>query len=329
MEKIKWGILGTANIAEKALIPSIIKAENAELYAIAGRKSEKVDIFKKLFNPVKSYHSYDEILNDKDIDIIYNPLPDGLHKEWTIKALNKGKNVLCEKPLGLNFEEDKEMFEVAEKNEKILMEAFAYKYNPIIKGMKKIIDEGKIGKVKSINSSFSFNLKKRRPNDIRFVKNLGGGAIYDLGCYTTHVSRLLLDKEPVNASGIMETMGENGVDLTSTVLLEFPDNIVSTFQLSFDRESKVFLEICGTDGAIFTEYPFNSSGKIFFELKKIDKKYITEKTYFNVVDNYLFEVQELSKAVLNESAELVTKEDSLNNAKALDLIFNSLRKKQI
>ena len=231
--------------------------------------------------------------------------------------------------LGLNYEEDREMFEVAIKNEKILMEAFAYKYNPIIKNIKGLIDSGEIGEIKSINSSFSFNLKKKRPDDIRFTRELGGGAIYDLGCYTTHVSRYLLSNEPVKTSGIIEIDEKSGVDLSATILLEFPNDILSTSQVSFDRESSVFLEICGTEGVIYTEHPFNNSGQIFFEVKKTAGEYFRKRIYFNVLDNYLFEVQEFSKAVLNEKAELISREDSLKNAKALDSIFKSLLKKQL
>lgn len=329
MKKVKWGILGTANIAKKALIPSISRAENSELYAIAGRKKEKVDVFDDLFGFKNKYYSYEEIINDPEVDVIYNPLPNGLHKEWTIKALNKGKNVLCEKPLGLNYEEDREMFEVAIKNDKILMEAFAYKYNPNIKNIKKLIDNGEIGEIKSINSSFSFNLKKKRPDDIRFIQKLGGGAIYDLGCYTTHVSRYFLSNEPLSASGIIEIDNKTKVDLSATIILEFPNDILSTSQVSFDRESRVFLEVCGTDGVIYTEHPFNNSGEIFFEIKKTTGKYFRKRIYFNVLDNYLFEVQEFSKAVLSEKSELITREDSLKNAKALDVIFKSLLKKQL
>ncbi len=316
--KINWGILGTANIARKALIPGIIGSENSTLYAIAGRKKEKVEEFAKLFKPEKTYDSYDEILADDKIDALYIPLPNALHKEWVIKALNKKKNVLCEKPIGLNETEVTDMFEVAEKNDVFLMEAFAYIHNPLIKRMKKIVDDGDLGAVKSMNSTFSFDLTKR-PNDIRWSSNLGGGAMYDLGCYTLHLSRHIMDKTPDSVKAC-SSKTPNGVDESTTAILNFSDKTFSQFHVSFIQAFSMVFEINGTRGKLRAPFTFNESGDLDYFLSEGGE---WERYTVSSPDNYMLEATHFSDVVLGNEKPVISKEDSFDNARMIRLILEN------
>jgi predicted dehydrogenase len=258
-EKIKWGILGTANIARKALIPGIQSSENGELYAIAGRKREKVDEFNNNFHPERVYYSYEELLQDDNVQAVYIPLPNALHMEWVIKALENGKNVLCEKPIALDEFEAESMFNCAFNNKKILMEAFAYIHNPLIHKMKEIIDKGTLGAIKAMDMTFTFDLTPRE-NDIRWSKSLGGGAMYDLGCYTLHLTRHLAGKEPTEVKSFVKRT-KYGVDESTTVMMNFENEFHTTFHVGFTEQFNQRCHIHGSEGSLITPLTFNEKGK--------------------------------------------------------------------
>src|SRR6056297_3320450 len=174
MKKIKWGILGCANIARKAVIPGILGAENSELYAVSSRSKEKAADFAEKFGAAKYYEDYNQLLADEEVEAVYIPLPNGLHKEWTIKAAEAGKHILCEKPLsGKSREEAEEMLAAAQKNEVKLMEAFMYRFQPFVIKLKEMIAEGVIGEIKEIKSNFAFDISDRK-DDIRLNPDLDG-----------------------------------------------------------------------------------------------------------------------------------------------------------
>ena len=181
MEKVKWGVLGTADIARGQTIPGMTLAEHCERYAVAGRRLEKAESYRAEFGFQRAYGSYDELLADPEVQAVYIPLPNDIHCEWTIKALKAKKHVLCEKPLALCEAQVKEMFAAAEENGVLLMEAFAYLHSPFVKAVKEELDAGTIGEILYFESEF---IAGRRPDtDIRLKKETGGGAFYDLGCY--------------------------------------------------------------------------------------------------------------------------------------------------
>ena len=191
--KVKWGILGTANIASWGTIPGMKKSVSCDLYAIAGRNLDKAEDYKKRFGFKKVYGVYDQLLNDPDVQAVYVPLPNSLHKDWVIRALKAGKNVLCEKPIGLSAEETREMFKVAEDNGVLLMEAYAYLHSPYIKSLVHDVKKGVIGDADYIDTAF---ITQGYKEDIRLHRELGGGAMYDLGCYCTSMILSLVDSEP-------------------------------------------------------------------------------------------------------------------------------------
>ncbi|MDR3644482.1 MAG: Gfo/Idh/MocA family oxidoreductase, partial [Clostridia bacterium] len=214
--KIKWGILGYANIARDELIPAILQSKNSEFYALASRAPGKLESCRKSFNFEKGYVGYDALLNDPEVQAVYIPLPNSLHREWTIKAARCGKHVLCEKPVALNAAECMEMTEACESNHVLLMEAFMYRYSDRVRQLKKLLDSGMIGEIRHISASYRFLLDWG--NDVRMVPELGGGSLYDVGCYPVNFIGMITGRVPsaVQAQVVMQ----NGVDYSFSSLLE-------------------------------------------------------------------------------------------------------------
>jgi predicted dehydrogenase len=316
-EKIKWGILGTANIARKALIPGIQSSENGELYAIAGRKREKVDEFNNNFHPERVYYSYEELLQDDNVQAVYIPLPNALHMEWVIKALENGKNVLCEKPIALDEFEAESMFNCAFNNKKILMEAFAYIHNPLIHKMKEIIDKGTLGAIKAMDMTFTFDLTPRE-NDIRWSKSLGGGAMYDLGCYTLHLTRHLAVKEPTEVKSFVKRT-KYGVDESTTVMMNFENEFHTTFHVGFTEQFNQRCHIHGSEGSLITPLTFNEKGSLKYYIQR--GKEISEYTVESP-DNYMLEATHFANVILGKEQQVISIKDSVMNASWIRRILN-------
>ena len=222
---VKWGVLGTAGIARSCTIPGMKEAGNCELYAIAGRDAAKAENFKEEFGFSKAYEGYDRLLEDPVVQAVYIPLPNNLHKEWVIKAVRAGKHVLCEKPLALSADDDREMFETAKENGVLLMEAFAYLHSPYVSMLRNEIQSGSIGEVDFIETDF---ITQGYIDDIRIHKDTGGGAVYDLGCYCTTMLLSLVGSEPEYVMGNAE-FNESGVDIFSSALIKFRNGTRASF----------------------------------------------------------------------------------------------------
>lgn len=320
--KVRWGVLGTAKIAKNCTIPGMLKAKNCELYAIAGRKEEKVNEYVKLFGFEKGYVGYDKLLEDPNVQAVYIPLPNHLHCEWVIKALNAGKHVLCEKPLALNADEARLMFETAKKNNVVLMEAYAYLHGEYVRSLKKDVDDKIIGDIRYIESAF---LTQGYKEDVRLYKEMGGGALYDLGCYCTTMMLTLIDSEVEKVDAIAD-FSKNNVDFQTSVIIKFKNGVRGSFDVGmilgddsnarFDR-----LYINGTDGYIKSDVEYNQDGKLAYTLMT-DKGIQTRE--IEVSHNYALEITNLSNAVLGEESALITEEFSVKNAELLDKILEKI-----
>ncbi len=322
MDKVKWGILGTANIAKHATIPGIKLADNAELYAIAGRNPEKTKSFKNEFGFEKAYASYDELLDDPEVQAVYIPLPNDIHIKWVRKALNKGKHVLCEKPLAMNAGEVEEMFEEARKNGVFLMEAYAYLHSPYVECLKSDLQSGIIGEVDYIESAFVTQCYKE---DFRLHKEYGGGAMYDLGCYCTTMLLTLIDSDPEFVKAVAE-FSDLGVDYQTSAILRFKNGVRAAFNVGmvlgedsnsrFDR-----LYIHGSKGSIRSEVEYNQEGEavyhIFTSESMIERK-------VSVPQNYKLEVEQLGRCILNGEKPHITQAFSLKNAKLIDRVLEEI-----
>lgn len=316
---INWGILGCARIAAKAVIPGIQIANNAVLYAIAGKTKGKLDEFKERYNPQKAYDNYEALLDDPQVDAVYIPLPNSLHLEWVRKAAEKKKHILCEKPLVCTADEVLEMKAACEKNGVHLMEAFAFRHSPLTFKVKELADSGIIGKMKLIESNFSFPLHNL--GDIRMVRELGGGATYDVGCYNISVIRFIAGQEPVSVYATGEIGEKSGVDESSICIMEFKGGLKGISHCAFNCASRSEYRIVGENGIIDVPERFNAKG----ECRIIIRKEGTEEVIkVDTPDNYALEVEQLGRCILNGEKPLLSLEESYNNAVVIDKVLKQI-----
>jgi predicted dehydrogenase len=243
--KLRWGILSTANIARVAVIPAIRASRNGDVHAVASRNRERAYGFASDLGIPQSYGSYEALLAAGDIDAVYIGLPNSLHCEWTVKAAQAGKHILCEKPLGATALECEEMDRAARKSGVVLMEAFMYRFHPRIGRVSKLIAEGVIGPLRAIQSSFTFRL--RRGDDIRLSKELAGGSLMDVGCYCVNVSRTLAASEPLEAQAFAEWL-ESGVDAQMAGTLRFEGGLLAQFDCALTLERRESFQAVGPEG---------------------------------------------------------------------------------
>lgn len=320
MKKVNWGVIGTAGIAKGCTIPGMQQAENCNLYAIAGRNMEKAKAYQKEFGFQVAYDSYEALLADPNVEAVYIPLPNELHYEWTIKALNAKKHVLCEKPLAPTPEQIKQMFSCAKENGVLLMEAFAYLHSPLMAAIKNEIKSGKIGEVLYMESQFitsDYDI-----SNIRMRKETFGGATYDLGCYTTSQIMWLLEDEPVKVQAVAE-FSEEGIDTYTSGVLTFADGKKATFisamVLATDKDRRIdCLRIHGTQGDIYCGAQFNQSGELTYTLTLGEDSSV--KTV-STPHNYRLEVEQLGRCITDGETPRVSEVFTLRNAHLLETIL--------
>jgi predicted dehydrogenase len=243
-EKVRWGVISTANIGRAAVNSAIQAASNSELVAVASRDDATAREFAAQHGIPDHHGSYEALLDDDRIDAVYIPLPNGMHREWTIRAAEAGKHVLCEKPLALNSAECAEMEAAAAVNGVKLMEAFMYRFHPRSQRVVDMVREGVVGELRAIRSAFTFRLS--RPEDIRWMPEHGGGALMDVGCYCVNASRTIAGEEPVEVQATA-SRAATGVDDQLTGILRFPGGAVAHFDCALTMERCEFYEVAGTD----------------------------------------------------------------------------------
>jgi len=253
-EKIRWGILGTAQIARRAMVPALRESAMAEVVAIASRDIEKAQTFAKDLKIPKFFGSYSSLLADPEIDAVYIPLPNHLHKPWTILAAEAGKHILCEKPLALNTDECQEMIAAANANNVQLMEAFMYRYHPRILAAHQMVRDGALGDLKTIEASFTYF--KEDTTNIRFKPEMGGGALMDVGCYCVNISRLMAGREPITVHARLYQTS-TGVDNQLVGLLDFGDGLMAHFDCAMNQEGRQRCLLAGTRGYLEIPNSFN------------------------------------------------------------------------
>ena len=319
MRKVRWGVLGTADIARGQTIPGMQQAEHCELYAIAGRRIEKARDYRETFGFRKAYGSYDELLADPEVEAVYIPLPNDIHCEWTVKALKAKKHVLCEKPLAVSEAQAEEMFRAAEENGVLLMEAFAYLHSPFVQAVKAELDAGVIGDIRYFESAF---ITGRRPDtDIRLRRETYGGSQYDLGCYCTSMALWMLGKEPDRVMAAAH-FSEKKIDLFTSALLVYENGLTASLDCGMvlpegrlDR-----FRICGTEGEIVSPVEFNQCGEIPYTIVRNGVK---ETKTVHAPNNYALETEQLSLCVLTGEKPHVSREFSLMTARVTDRILQA------
>ncbi len=340
-KKLRWGVVGTARIADQ-LVRAWSLSKTNELVAIASRQAVKGVAWAKKNHAEHVFGSYEKMLASDVVDAVYIPLPNGLHHEWTIKAAQHGKHVLCEKPLADNAQQVREIIAARDTNRVTIMEAFMYRFHPKTLKWQEMIAQGALGEVHLICASFTFFL--REPRNIRMNKSLAGGCLMDLGCYPVNISRLVAGSDPiaVYASAVwgedadkvthdeprVHTLtGENaaseGVDHTMSAVLEFPNNVKALVDWSFTTDGHQWLGIGGTEGNIGVTAPFRMGEDD--QLILYDHQGIHEDVRVPGANEYHMMVDHFADAVLNGKPISYTLEDSLGQARTIDAIYESAR----
>jgi predicted dehydrogenase len=251
---VRWGILGAADIAVHKVIPAMADAEMCSVDAIASRSEERARQTAERFGIPRSYGSYQDLLEDSDIEAVYIPLPNHLHLEWTLAAAAAGKHILCEKPLAMSSADARTMIDACDAAGVKLMEAFMYRLHPMWVEVRRLVDDGAIGELAAIQSFFSYF--NNDPADIRNIPEFGGGALYDIGCYLVNVARMLFDSEPTEVKSSVKRDPDFGTDIVTSAVLDFGGRH-ATFTCSTRMEDHQWVGIEGTEGRLVVEIPFN------------------------------------------------------------------------
>jgi predicted dehydrogenase len=323
-KKIRWGILGAAKIAVNNVIPAMQAGEFCQVEAIASRDLNKSRQIASDLKIPKFYGCYEELINDSEIDAVYIPLPNHLHLEWTIKAAEAGKHVLCEKPIGLNADEVRKLIEIRNQIGVKIQEAFMVRTHPKWIVVKDLVKSGRIGNVKAITMFFSyFN------NDASNIRNKytdGGGGLMDIGCYCINLSRFIFDDEPKRVSGLIERDAKLGIDKLTSAMLDFPAGH-ATFTCSTQLAPYQKMQILGTNGRIEVEIPVNfppdAPTRIFIDDGSDYYGKNIEKIEVKAANKFKIQGDLFSKAILENSAQAIPLEDSFANMAVIDAIFRS------
>jgi predicted dehydrogenase len=311
---VKWGIVSTADINRK-VIPGAHASDKVELVAVASRDRARAEAYASEWGIPRAYGSYDELLADPEIDAVYISLPNTLHAEWSIKALEAGKHVLCEKPFSRHPEEVEASFDAAERNGRLLSEAFMYRHNPQTAKLVELVRDGAIGELRLIRSAFSYALYDEE--NIRLRTDVEGGALMDVGCYNVSGSRLLAG-EPERLWG-EAWYGPSGTDWVFTGTLRFPGDVIATFDCGTALAGRDELEAVGSEGSLFLDDPWHCVHPVI-ELRRDGD---VERIGLDYQDSYRLELENLSDAIRGDADLLLGREDARGQARALEALHRS------
>jgi D-xylose 1-dehydrogenase (NADP+, D-xylono-1,5-lactone-forming) len=313
-DAVKWGILSTADINRK-LIPGAHASPKVDLVAVASRDQARAENFAQRFEIERAYGSYEALLADPEIEAVYIPLPNTLHCDWSIRALEAGKHVLCEKPMSRHPDDVAAAFDAAERTGRFLMEAFMYRHNPQTARLKELAAEGVIGALRLIRSTFSYSLYDE--DNIRLRPEVEGGALMDVGCYCVSGSRLL-GGEPESVSA-QAWYGPTGTDWVTTATLRFPHDVLAVFDCGTALSDRDELEAIGTEGSLFLDDPWHCQTPVI-ELRRDGK---TERIELEPQDSYQLQWENLSDAIRGEGHPLLGRADAMAQARTIEALYES------
>jgi predicted dehydrogenase len=311
---IRVGLISTAAIND-ALLGGARESELVEVVGAASRERARAEAYARERGLERAFGSYDQLLADPDVDVVYVALPNALHVDWAIRALESDKHVLSEKPLSRRPEEVERAFDAAERAGRILMEGFMYRHHPQTKRLAQLVEEGAIGELRLVRSHFSFTLD--RPHDVRWDRELGGGSLLDLGCYCTNASRLLAgEPERVHAE---QALAPSGVDVRFAAVLRFPGGVLGHFDCAFDLPRRVVLEAVGSDGSLTVVQPFLQD-EVTLELRRGAALEWSETVTAN---RYRRELDNLARAIAGVEPPLLDRAESVAQARVLAALLRS------
>jgi D-xylose 1-dehydrogenase (NADP+, D-xylono-1,5-lactone-forming) len=315
-QPLNWGLLSTAKI-NHALIKPLNASPRTRLLAVGSRSQSTADEYARQWNIPRAHGSYEALLADPEIDVVYNSLPNNLHTEWTIKALRAGKHVLCEKPLAVSLDEVDAMIRAAKETGKVLTEAFMYRHHPQTLKVKEIVDGGAVGQLKVIRGAFSYTLL--REGSFRWLEEKGGGSIWDVGCYPISYARMITGEEPLEVFGWQLT-GSGGADETFVGQMKFPGGIFCQFDSGFQSQHRSQVEIVGTEGALDIPNPYKPDLKSTIQLRRGDE---IETIDIDGQELYIGEVDDMCDAILDGKKPRVSLADSRDNTTAILALLES------
>lgn len=323
LEPVSWGVLSTANIGLKKVIPAMQLSQLSRVDGIASRDRDRAQRAADDLGIEKAYGSYEELLDDPDIEAVYIPLPNHMHLEWTTAAARAGKHVLCEKPIAMTSDEARRMVETCEREGVLLMEAFMYRLHPMWEKVVELVEAGAIGELRSVQTVFAYF--NDDPTNIRNIPEVGGGALYDIGCYAVNTARMLFKSEPTVVKAAIRRDDALGTDIVASALLDF-DGGHSTFVCSTQMEPDQRVVVHGTTGRIVIEIPFNIPSDRPTRVLEISGGEPPVDPGIGVheiptADPYTVQADGFSKAIRTGSPVPLRPEDAVANMKVIERIF--------
>jgi len=321
MRKLRWGVLGVAKIATVKVIPAMQRGGLTEIVAIASRQSGRAEQAALDLGIPKAYGSYEELLADPEIDAVYVPLPNHLHVPWSIRAAESGKHVLCEKPIAMSAAETRSLIAARDRTGVTIGEAFMVQVHPQWERAVELVRGGRIGRLRSMTGTFGYF--NARPENIRNIRQFGGGALMDVGCYPIKTSRMIFGEEPRRVSAIMERDPALGTDVLTSAILEYPSG-QCVFTCSTQIVPNQSVRIYGTSGLVDFEIPFNAVPGRVSRIRIDDGSDITgaaiQVEEFAACDQYTLQGDRFSRAILEHAPPPVALEDSLSNMAVIDAV---------
>jgi predicted dehydrogenase len=320
-DRLRWGILGVAKINDR-LLPAFAKASTARLVAIASRSAERARQAATAAGIPKAHGSYEALLDDPDVDAVYNPLPNSLHAEWTMKAADRGKHVLCEKPLCPNATEAEQLIVYCRQRGVTLMDGFMWPHHPRTARLRQFLDSGAIGAVRRVASAFTFLLEPLDPGNIRLRPELGGGSLLDVGCYPVYGIRWAFGAEPVSVTA--QARYAHGVDVELSGLLTLEDGRVGSFDCGFTLPYRAWLEVVGTEGTVYVPNLWLPPRRATFEIRREGRSDV-EEVVVEGEDQIVQMLDNFGRAVLRGEPVCPPVEEAAQTLWVLDALAKSAR----
>ena len=314
MTVTRWGILSTARINEKLLAGAALTDE-AEVVAVASRDQSYADAYARDHGIGRAHGSYEALLADDDVDAVYISLPNGLHVEWSIRALEAGKHVLCEKPLSRRAVDVEAVFDTAEAVDRFCMEAFMWRHNPQTRKLTELIAGGTIGDLRLVRAAFSFPLADL--GNVRMSRELDGGSLMDVGCYCVSGARLL-GGEPVRVTA-QQLTGSTGVDVRFVATLSFRGGVLAHLDSALDLPDRSELEAIGSDGSIRVDDPWHCL-RPGLTIRRGDE---VERVEIEPANSYMLELENLGRAIRGDTHPLLGREDAVGQARAIEALYRA------
>ena len=310
----KWGIISTAHI-NRLVLAGARESDRVDVVAVASRDRARAEAYAREHGIERACGSYEALLDDPEIEAVYISLPNSLHVEWSIRSLEAGKHVLCEKPLDRRPEAVERAFDAAERAERILIEAFMYRHNPQTAKVVELVSGGAVGALRLVRSSFSFSLADQE--NVRLAAALDGGALMDVGCYCVSGSRLLAG-EPEEVFG-RQVVGASGVDVLFAATMRFPGEVVGQFDCGFVLPDRDELEIVGEEGSLFLDDPWHARAPVI----EVRRDGGSERIALDPADSYRLELENLGDAIAGRASPLLGREDAVGQARTIEALYRS------